>query len=322
MELATPTKVPSGILLRTVVVLFHPNDDAIAMVLSLARDGREPVAVVNAAAPARVAVLHEAGVELVFNDTNIGLAAAFNQGIARALESGATYVMLLDQDTRPSKDMADRLLKAAARVEASGRQLGCIGPVPVDRKRPQARTLAARVGGQDVTADLLEVVTLISSGMVIPRTALDVVGGMWNELFIDHLDHEWCFRARAAGFSVVAATAVDMEHDMGDRGFILFGRYKPVQRSPLRHYYLVRNTLWLARCSFIPARWRMAEAVKLVARIPSYLLFTSDRGRTLAALPRALRDGLRKPPGRTLSAPALLRSAPDLPPKKIARSIS
>ncbi|WP_236559369.1 glycosyltransferase [Sphingomonas sp. T1] len=295
--------------LRAVVVLYHPDDGAIDMVLAIASHDYAPVVVANAIDSAKLARLRGAGIDLIVNATNIGLAAAFNQGIDRALASGAAHVMLLDQDTRPAPDMATRLLALASRVEASGRRLGCIGPVPVDRKMPDARTLAATITGGVRDADLAEVATIISSGMVIPRAAIEAVGGMWDELFIDQIDHEWCFRASAAGFAVIAATSVPMPHDMGDHGIKLFGRYKPVHRSPVRHFHIVRNTLWLARCSFIPRRWRLAETVKLAARIPSYILFSSARSQTLRAVARGVSDGMAAPPGRTLSSSPARTSA-------------
>lgn len=294
--------------LRAVVVLYHPDDDAIAMIREIAHNGYAPVAIVNAIDLGRLNVLRHAGVETLVNDTNVGLSVAFNQGIERALASGASHVMLLDQDTRPPTDMAARLLALAARFEKSKRKLGCIGPVPVDRKQPAARTLARRTADNCHDPDLVEVTTIISSGMVIPRTALEAVGAMWNELFIDQIDHEWCFRARAAGLAVVSALSITMPHDMGDAGFRLLGRYKPVHRSPVRHFHIIRNTLWLARCSFIPAPWRIIETAKLAVRVPAYLLFSSARKHTLLAMWRGMMAGLRPPPGRTLTASPTIRT--------------
>ena len=288
--------------LRAVVVLYHPDDEVLEMIVSIARKGYAPVAIANAIDATRLETLRQAGIDIIENATNMGLAVAFNQGIDHALASGAEYVMLLDQDTRPPDEMADRLVALADSVAASGRQLGCIGPVPVDRKRPGARTIGRSRNGF-VDPEMTDVSTIISSGMVIPRAALETIGGMWNELFIDQIDHEWCFRARAAGLVVVAATSVPMPHDMGDAGIQVFGRYKPIHRSPTRHFHIVRNTLWLARCSFIPLSWRMVETVKLAARIPTYLLVSSARGQTFRLIGRAIAAGLRLPPGKTLSAP-------------------
>ena len=288
--------------LRPVVVLFHPDDAAIASLLALAEEGRRPLAVANAIDDERRAALARAGIEVLVNRTNIGLARAFNQGIARALETGADYVMLLDQDTRPPPGMAAALLERAEAYRAAGGRLGCLGPRPVDRKRPGAATFARPAGPLDPATGLVPVATIISSGMVIPRAALDRVGGMWNELFIDHIDHEWCFRAAAHGLTVLGAADLAMPHDMGDAGLAIGGRYKPVHRSPVRHFYIVRNTLWLARCSFIPRRWRILEAVKLAYRIPGYLLVSSARPRSLAAIGRALWQGVRGQRARTWSA--------------------
>ena len=39
--------------------------------------------------------------QLIFNDENIGLASALNQGVERAREVGADWVLLLDHDTEP-----------------------------------------------------------------------------------------------------------------------------------------------------------------------------------------------------------------------------
>lgn len=288
--------------LRPIVVLFHPDDAAVGSLRALAGEGWRPIAVANAIDEARLAALRLADIEVLVNRANIGLARAFNQGIERALEAGADYVLLLDQDTRPPRGMTAALLARAEAYAAAGGRLGCLGPRPVDRKRPQAATIAAPAAAADPGTRLMPVATIISSGMVIPRAAIERTGGMWNELFIDQIDHEWCFRAAARGLAVLVAADVPMPHDMGDAGIALGGRYKPVHRSPLRHYHIVRNTLWLARCSFIPRRWRIIEAAKLAYRMPAYLVFSSARWRSLAAIARGLRHGLGRPPARTSSA--------------------
>ena len=289
--------------LRPVVVLFHPDDEAIASLIALAEQWR-PIAVVNAIDAIRLGHLRSAPVDILLNSGNVGLARAFNQGIQHAFGGRADYVILLDQDTRPPPGMAGELLDRADRFVTTGRALGCLGPRPVDLKRPQAETIARQLGPVDSETGLLPVTTIISSGMVIPRQAIERAGGMWNELFIDHIDHEWCFRAAHKGLAVMIAPDVVMPHNMGDAGIEFRGRYKPIHRNPVRQYHLVRNTLWLTRCSFIPRRWRIIEAVKLGYRLPSYLLFGSARWRSLAAIARGLRHGLsrRQIRVRTLSA--------------------
>lgn len=285
--------------LRAVVVLFRPDPGAIAFVAALADWGYAPVAVVNAARPEDEAMLASLeGADRLYNDDNRGLAEAFNQGIGHALADGASHVLLFDQDSRPAPEMGRQLLHRA-QAAAAWTELGCIGPVARDRKHPDSRVTAT---ASIAHGGVAEASVIISSGMLLPRTAIERVGGMWNELFIDQVDHDWCFRARAAGLSVLVATDVVMLHDMGDAGFSLFGRYKPIHRSPVRHFHIVRNTLWLARLSLIPARWRVSEMCKLALRMPAYLLFSSARAATARSLVQAVAAGLRSPPGRTYRA--------------------
>ncbi|MEA1085876.1 glycosyltransferase [Sphingomonas sp. CD22] len=282
---------------RAVIVLFHPDDAAVAAVAARSDEGLAPVVVVNAIAPSQAEMLRKLDVEVIENADNVGLARAFNQGLERVFASGSAYAILFDQDSRPPIGMALTLAGIADAFQAAGGQLACIGPVPVDRKRPNARTTARHE--RDTPSgvpDAESVRTIISSGMVIPQAAYAAVGGMWDDLFIDQIDHEWCFRARAVGLTVLLATTVTMPHDMGDAGFTLFGRYKPIHRSPIRHFYIVRNTLWLARCSFIPRGWRIVEMAKLVLRGPSYVFFSRSRRATVTALIRAIAAGLRSLP--------------------------
>ncbi len=62
--------------------------------------------------------------------------------------------------------------------------------------------------------------------VLIGRAAYEAIGGMRDELFIDGIDHEWCFRAKSLGYRTFVARDVTMSHDMGEVGVSLFGRYQ------------------------------------------------------------------------------------------------
>lgn len=273
----------------TVVVLFRPGPDDIANLTRMADWGQDVVAVVNAydealskRLPANNRIFY------IRNLENLGLARALNQGLAAAMERGADYVLLLDQDSRPDATMRSRLVAAAAELEAAGRRIGCVAPALIDRK-----LAGANVGSSDLHRPTRG--TLATSGTLIPQAAWHQIGPMWEDLFIDGIDHEWCFRARNRGFETVVSPGIVMEHDMGEGAINFFGRFKPIHRSAVRHYFIVRNTLWLAGRNYIPLRWRVSELLKLVYRMPAYLFFSTDRARSARNLARALVDGLRSP---------------------------
>lgn len=290
MPSASPTSIaPSDRdAIAIAVILYHPSDDDLANLSRLMTWGVHVVAVVNAIADARRAKLPAGtGITVLANPTNLGLARALNQAVAAAVDAGARYVLMLDQDSRPTTDMLDQLVAAATAIENEGRQLACVAPLLRDRKAMNESGAAA--------GDIAGSATFATSGTMLTRRAWEQVGPMWEPLFIDGIDHEWCFRARARGFETVLVREAVMAHDMGESAINVMGRFRPVHRSPIRHYFIVRNTLWLAGKRHIPLGWRLKELAKLAYRAPSYVAFSTDKPRTARNIAAAIADGI----GRT-----------------------
>lgn len=267
------------------VVLYHPTNSDLDNMTELATWGVRVVAVVNAISNAQRDKLPAGpGVTVIVNPSNLGLARALNQAVGTAIDAGAHFVLMLDQDSRPTVEMLDRLAAAATAIEEKGRALACVAPLLRDLKAvtEQSGEIAETVMGS----------TFATSGTMLTRQAWEKVGPMCERLFIDGIDHEWCFRARAAGFETVLVPSAVMIHDMGDAAINVMGRFRPVHRSPVRHYFIVRNTLWLARLRHIPIRWRLSELAKLAYRVPSYVVFSTDKFRTVRNVTAAIIDGI------------------------------
>jgi len=117
------------------VVLYHPSDSDLDNVTELAAWGVSVVAVVNAISDTQRGKLPSgSGVSVIVNASNFGLARALNQAVGTAIDAGAHLVLMLDQDSRPTVDMLDRLAAAATAIEAEGRALACVAPLLRDRK--------------------------------------------------------------------------------------------------------------------------------------------------------------------------------------------
>ena len=64
------------------------------------------------------------GMEIIDNEKNLGFAEGNNVGIRKAMEMGANYTLLLNNDTIVEKNFLDELVKVAE----SDNQIGIVGP--------------------------------------------------------------------------------------------------------------------------------------------------------------------------------------------------
>jgi rhamnosyltransferase len=237
---------------------------------------------------------------------NQGLAAAQNIGSGVARRLGAAYVLFLDQDSVPEKNMACRLRETLERLAVEGRKVGLVGP----RFRAAdggAVGNFARVGllwvrrvACDSDSAAVECDALISSGSLVPVAVLDDVGGMEEGLFIDQVDTEWCLRARAKGYRVFGACDAILDHRLGeDLHRLWFGRWRNLFRhKPFRYYYIFRNTVSLLGRDYVPFPWKLYNLRWLAAL---FVIFGILRGRNFLELKmmlRGIRDGLRGVTGR------------------------
>lgn len=105
-----------------------------------------------------------------------------------------------------------------------------------------------------------------------------------ERLFIDQVDHEWCFRARSKDLQTLVAHDAILAHDLGVGVIHFFGKAKSIHRSPIRHYFIVRNTLHLVTLRYVPFRWKTIELLKTVRRCAAYLLYSENRWLTFRAI--------------------------------------
>jgi rhamnosyltransferase len=297
-----------------VVVTYQPDVAATARLLAaLAPQVDSLVVVDNGSAPEKVAALagKVAGLpgtaELVELATNKGIAAAQNLGIAWGRERGARFVLLSDQDSVPAPDMVERLLAGLEAAEAAGgAPVGAVGPVTVD-ERAEGTTLLfearrwgprrASVPGDD--GALVPVAFLIASGCLVPMNVLDAVGPMNEAWFIDHIDLEWGLRATRAGYALFGVAGAHLGHHLGDRMTRIPGREREVHiHSPVRNYYMARNTVLLMRSGLLRPAWRWGYLFWIVKYAVFYGVFVAPRAHRAALLLRGFADGIRGRAGR------------------------
>lgn len=261
--MATPTAV-------AVVVTYNPDFvDLQALLERLTGMVMRVVVVDNGSLPSPEALVRERACHWLPLGDNLGIAAAQNQGIALARSLGATAVVLFDQDSLPEAGMIDTLADVAEALSTSGVPVAAVGPSYYDDGLGKG---APEFHRPDVAAvRAFEVDHVIASGSYIPIAVLDRVGGMREELFIDYVDIEWALRARTCGLRSFCARDALMRHQFGVPAVVMGRRYSA--HSPMRQYYLFRNSIWLWRQGWVPLSWKLRRGPALILRLGFNLLF-------------------------------------------------
>lgn len=298
-----------------VIVSYHPEPVVLRELLAAVTPQVGAVVLVdNASDGSWQAVLGTSlrahGGALLTQKENLGLAAAQNIGIDWARSTGYQHVLLLDQDSEPAPGMVAALL-GALHLLSSEHRVGAVGPRFHDRREgrhapfvrigfPLNRKLRCEHAGRTIACDFL-----ISSGVLISMKVLDQIGPMDGGLFIDNVDLEWSFRARAAGYALFGVCAATMHHRLGDSRHVLpFGWGQIVVHGPVRLYYMMRNRLLLYRMPHTPRVWVAQDLPRVLVKLCLFGVLVGPRRRNLRCMLSGLRDGLR---GRRGARPENLR---------------
>jgi len=279
-----------------VVVTYHP-DPGFPDRLDRVRPKVGRVVVVdNGSSPqAREMLRNAAGpdVGLIFNDANFGVATALNQGVRHVMGSSCQWVLTLDQDSTVEPFLVEALLEAYNDFPMK-ENLAVVGSNYYDEKR--TKTLVPESPAQP---SCLEQTTVITSGSMISVDAYAKVGPFRDDFFIDHVDDEYCLRARAMGYKVILCRRPVIRHSIGGAvGKRFLGRMVWSSNHPAaRRYYMARNFLWVAReYLFFRPGWVILRVLRHAGFLLLMVLLEKERWGKIESTARGVRDGLRPMP--------------------------
>jgi rhamnosyltransferase len=226
-----------------VIVTFQPQLDELEQSLARLRPQVDALLLVdNASSELLLQGLRRLAREyvclLLENSSNRGIATVLNQGVGKARELGARFVVLFDQDSMVSCEFVAEELACHSR-NAGERKIGVVSPQIINRV---TGVLSAAICGGDGEPLLAQ-----TSGSLMPVMVFDEVGPFREDLFIDYVDYEYCLRMRLKGWYVAFAGNAVLNHLPGKNSVVSrFGRTKYIaDANPTRHYYEVRNCIWV-----------------------------------------------------------------------------
>lgn len=166
--------------------------------------------------------------KILHNDVNVGIAKALNQIGDFADYNGYNFFLTLDQDSIAGDNLVAELKSCF--------KDNCIGMVCPYINRNNDYKFNDRVS---------EVFSCITSGCMVNTHAWKSIDGFWEYLFIDEVDHEFCYQLRANGYKILQTERTSIEHIIGTPSVkvVLGHKFHPTNHSAFRRYYITRNCI-------------------------------------------------------------------------------
>jgi rhamnosyltransferase len=228
-------------------------------------------------------------IALVLNQKNLGVAQALNIGIQQAVTLGFAWVLLLDQDSCADDDMVQTLFEVRDLYFEKDR-LAVVGSGFRDINR-------ARETEEARGAPWEEVESVITSGSLLRMSVHAVIGPFREEFFIDHVDTDYCFRARAKGYRVIKTRKSIMSHAIGaaSRHHVLWMDKWTTNHSAERRYYIARNDTVMLHDygNYAWGLWALKSFSRCLRLCKRIVLYEPMKSRKIAAVAQGWWDGVR-----------------------------
>lgn len=283
----------------SLIILYHPQSPAAMQqrVDALLANGVDHVYFYDNSQPpfdCGFTDLYRGKLTIISFNQNRGISEAINYTLRLAKDLEFHFLWLFDQDSivNNNNTLITLLDDFYSYDNFSLKQPALISPLIYDTvsnqfKHPLSLKIKPITNISDAT---FEVGQVISSGMLINLNLplSDLLHDL--NLFIDWVDIEFCHRLVSNKYTLLVSPRAVLEHSLGDRATSIFGYIFPL-RNPLRHYYMIRNAIYLILYSdsiSIPSKFIFS--ITLIKYF-SVALF-SPRIRNIRAISLAINHGI------------------------------
>ena len=167
-------------------------------------------------------------IQIIQNKKNLGIARALNQIGEFANKKDYYAFLTLDQDSVADKELVKKLL-----LPLQSNEVGMTCPY-INRKNDFVPNEA-----------LIKKSVAVTSGSMVKTKVWEEIGGFWEYLFIDEVDHEFCYQIKNKGYQIIQVNFVTINHIIGVpfEKTIMGHTFNPTNHSSFRRYYIVRNDI-------------------------------------------------------------------------------
>lgn len=279
----------------SVIVLYNPDLTVLSKLISQIRMQVDKIVLIDNSHLPQIndELIKDSKIHYSHLGGNKGIAYAQNEGIKYLESQDIDYVIFFDQDSIPPEDLVAKLYSSYKNLLALIPNIGALGARPFNRGENK-KYEATVMKGYKINERITEVNEIISSASFVPIKNFSDIGYMDESLFIDGVDHEWCWRAKEIKnlrFFIVEDALLSHQIGEGDRYFLIRKVSIP---TPFRTYYQFRNFFILSKRTYVPKYWKIVNLIKYIIKLFYYPVFISPRYEYLKKILKGIIDGIKQ----------------------------
>lgn len=208
---------------------------------------------------------------------NMGIAYAMNYALKAV--KGYDFLLTMDQDSYFLPGMMAKYKQKVEEQEKINPQKAGVYSVNFD---PRVDAVVPGCKKIDVA---------ITSGSMIPVDIATKIGGFDENLFIDEVDNEFCYRVKKNGYDILEFPSIILKHSLGHQTFhqILGFHYNTFNHNALRKYYMTRNRIYVLRKYPEIRCWYIKNIIKDVIKV---VLAENDKKHKINYIIKGMKDGI------------------------------
>ena len=207
---------------------------------------------------------------------NIGLCAALNKGIEKAKKLGCEWALLMDADSSFITNIIEvykNYLK-----EYKDLDIAVLAPMHVFDRSLEKPFIGSR-----------EVKWAMTSGCLYNIAIFERIGGFKEELFVDGLDIDYCYRVREVGYKIIkCGNALLKHHPAETKEIVVLNKtiLKYGISSPQRYRIQMRSSIWLIR------RYRcFSDGIRFIWKWIKVVLFFNNKSKYIQEMLEGIKEG-------------------------------
>jgi rhamnosyltransferase len=284
-----------------ILVLYNPDIDLLRDVISSIEYQLDKICIIDNSLSSLddLTLVENKKTKYIALNRNVGIAAAQNIGLEYFIEEKYDYILFADQDSIMPNNLVANLHNATFALMNNGYRVAVVCPTSINRqdgkpykeKYPIFDNISLQYKENEY--DFFKVNSCGSSASLISIKNFNEVGLMDVQLFIDGVDNEWCWRAKAKcnlDSFILLNTGINHQLGEGDKSF--FG-FKIAISTPFRIYYQFRNYIILSRRDYVPRVWKYKNGYKYLIKFLFLPLFISPRIIYLKSILSGIKDGIK-----------------------------